>query len=107
MKVEGIKLALAKNREHHVQFGLLQDLRSSYEKAEGIISKANSEKAKIKSMYSDALIILNQSIPSRADKAINDLKDYDAPEVIAKFVKLKELAKNKEKEIMPIYNFLK
>lgn len=55
MKVEEIKIALQKNQETHLQFALVDDLKKAVDKMEKGISQLNQERAKMKSIYMNAI----------------------------------------------------
>jgi len=89
-----------------VELGVLQDLENLYNKALNIIKDANSEKSKVKNMYSQALIILDQNIPAQADSAIKKAIDLDANEIADKFKKLKNDSAKLTSEYMKLYTSL-
>ncbi len=89
-----------------VELGVLQDLQSLFDKAFNIIKDANAEKQKVKNMYSQALIILDQNIPAQADSAIKKALDLDANEVADKFKKLKNDSAKLTSEYMKLYTSL-
>ena len=89
-----------------IELGVLQDLENLYNKALNIIKDANSEKSKVKNMYSQALIILDQNIPAQADSAIKKAIDLDANEIADKFKKLKSDSAKLTSEYMKLYTSL-
>ena len=89
-----------------VELGILQDLESLFEKGVNFIKEADAEKQKLKSLYSRALIILDQNIPAQADAAIKKAIDLDANEVADKFKKLKSDSLKLSSEYSKIYNSL-
>ena len=89
-----------------VELGILQDLQALFDKGFNMIKEANAEKQKVKNMYSQALIILDQNIPAQADNAIKKAIDLDATEVADKFKKLKNDAEKLSSEYMKLYNSL-
>ena len=92
--------------KHEVELGVLQDLQSLFEKALTFIKEADTEKQKLKSMYSRALIILDQNIPAQADAAIKKAIDLDAIEVADKFKKIKSDSQKLTSDYNKIYNSL-
>jgi hypothetical protein len=106
LKTIGNKLFKTELSSQKIELGVLQDLQSLFEKAANMIKEANTEKQKLKTMYSRALIILDHNIPAQADAAIKKAIDLDAMDVADKFKKIKSDSQKLTSDYNKIYNSL-
>ena len=96
MKLQGIKIELGK----------VQDIEELYQKGKSLIDEANLEKAKLKSKYSNALIILELNVDGQVQNALKAAKELGVDEISQQLTEINSKAKKLANEYKSLYKAL-
>jgi hypothetical protein len=96
MKLQGIKIELGK----------VQDIEELYQKGKSLIDEANLEKAKLKSKYSNALIILELNVDGQVQNALKAAKELGVDEISQQLMEINSKAKKLANEYKSLYKAL-
>ncbi len=90
-----------------VELGKVQDITELYLKAKKMIDDADTEKSKLRIMYSDALIILQFNIDAQVEKALKAATELGADDIIQQLNEVNSKSKKLASNYTGLYNSLK
>jgi hypothetical protein len=90
-----------------VELGKVQDITELYLKAKKMIDDANTEKSKLASMYSKALIILELNIDAQVENALKAATELGADDIVQQLNEVNSKAKKLASSYTGLYNSLK
>ena len=90
-----------------VELGKVQDISDLYLKAKKIIDAADTEKEKLRSMYSNALIILDMNIDAQVKNALKAATELGADDIVQQLNEINTNAKKLASNYQGLYNSLK
>ena len=89
-----------------VEFGKVQDIEQLYQKGKALIDEANADKQKLRSKYSNALVILELNIDGQIQNALKAAKELGAEDIIQQLNDINAKAKKLASENQGIYKAL-
>ena len=90
-----------------VELGKVQDITELYLKAKKMIDDADTEKSKLVSMYSNALIILELNIDAQVKNALKAATELGADDIVQQLNEVNSKAKKLASSYTGLYNSLK
>ncbi len=90
-----------------VELGKVQDISDLYLKAKKIIDDADTEKSKLASMYSNALIILELNIDAQVQSALKAATELGADDIVQQLNEINSKSKKLASTYKGLYNSLK
>jgi hypothetical protein len=89
-----------------IKLGKVQDIEELYQKGKSLIDEANLEKAKLKSKYSNALIILELNVDGQVQNALKAAKELGVDEISQQLTEINSKAKKLANEYKSLYKAL-